>query len=300
MVKRISLVILMTVILVFLCLECYAAIKYPQYKDVKSPYVEINGNKPFFKQNEYTTKTIEHYANLDKFGRCGVAYAVVSQETMPTEDRGTIGYVTPSGWSQAKYEGVIDSTPPYLFNRCHLIGYQLAGENANEKNLITGTRYMNIEGMLPFENQVADYIKVSANRHVMYRITPVFEGNNLVASGVLMEASSVEDKGKGLSYCVFCYNVQPGVDINYADGSSKLSVKHIGSSSSSVWLRNNKVTAKGGDSKVMGYIANTNTGKFHHVWCESVDDIKEKNKASYSKREDAIVAGYVPCKRCNP
>ena len=294
---------LIVFVLLFLCLfscVCNAAVRYPKYAEVNQPYVEINGNKPFFKHNEYTARDIENYAKLDRLGRCGVAYAVVSQKTMPTEERGTIGYVTPSGWNQAKYEGLIDSTPPYLFNRCHLIGYQLAGENANEKNLITGTRYMNIEGMLPFENKVADYIRGSASRHVMYRVTPVFEGNNLVASGVLMEASSVEDKGKGLAFCVFCYNVQPGVDINYADGSSKVCEKTTGSSSSSVGFYNNKSTSKSGVSTTTGYIVNTNTGRFHHVWCESVKDIKEKNKASCSKREEAIAAGYVPCKRGNP
>jgi DNA-entry nuclease len=158
---------------------------------------------------------------LDPLGRCGVAYANVSRELMPTEERGEIGNIKPSGWNQEKYEGVVDSVPPYLYNRCHLIAYCLTAENANEKNLITGTRYMNVNGMLPFEEKVAKYLDTYDN-HVLYRVTPIFEGNNLVASGVLMEAYSVEDEGKGICFCVYCYNVQPGVKINYKTGESEL------------------------------------------------------------------------------
>ncbi len=182
-----------------------------------SPYVEINGNVPAFEESELTTQPFEIYSELDDLGRCGTAYANLGRELMPDEERGSIGMIKPSGWHTIRYDGLIEGN--YLYNRCHLIGYQLAGENANELNLITGTRYMNVEGMLPFENLVADYIKETGH-HVLYRITPVFEGNNLVASGVVMEARSVEDDG--ISFNVFVYNVQPGIIINYADGSSRL------------------------------------------------------------------------------
>lgn len=182
------------------------------------PFIAINGNKPNFTEADLTEKSFEKYSPLDSLKRCGTAFANVSKETMPKEKRGSIGQVKPSGWQTAKYD-FVDSK--YLYNRCHLIGYQLTAENANERNLITGTRYMNVDGMLPFENMVADYIKETGN-HVLYRVTPVFNGNNLVASGVQMEAMSVEDKGAGISFNVFCYNVQPGVEINYADGKSKL------------------------------------------------------------------------------
>lgn len=182
-------------------------------------YTEINENVPFFTQKEMTTKSFESYSNLDWLGRCGSAYANVSKELMPTEERGPIGMVKPSGWHTVKYPEVIEDL--YLYNRCHLIGYQLTGENANEKNLTTGTRYMNVEGMLPFENAVAEYVKETDN-HVLYRVTPRFTENNLVADGVLMEAYSVEDAGEGVSFCVFVHNVQPGVEIDYRTGESWL------------------------------------------------------------------------------
>lgn len=184
-------------------------------------WVEINNNIPFFEESEKNTETFESYSELDSLGRCQVAYANISRELMPTEERGEIGSVRPSGWNQAKYEGVIDSEPAYLYNRCHLIAYCLTAENANEKNLITGTRYLNIEGMLPFENKVANYLDENDN-HVLYRVTPVFKDDNLVASGVLMEAYSVEDGGAGICFCVYCYNVQPGVVIDYSTGESCL------------------------------------------------------------------------------
>ncbi len=182
--------------------------------------IEINDNVPFFEETELTTEAFEMYSELDDLGRCGVAYANLCQELMPTEGREGIGMIKPTGWNQEKYPGVVDSNPPYLYNRCHLIGFQLAGENANEKNLITGTRYMNVDGMLPFENQVAEYIR-ETGQHVLYRVTPVFTGENLLADGVLMEAYSVEDAGEGVSFCVFVYNVQPGVEIDYATGMSE-------------------------------------------------------------------------------
>jgi len=185
-----------------------------------NPYVEINGSTPYFTEEERTsTETFERYSDLDILGRCGVAYANICPELMPTEERGEIGQIKPTGWKQHKYEGIVDSNPPYLYNRCHLIAFCLAGENANEKNLITGTNYMNVEGMLPFEEKTAAYVDQTGN-HVLYRVTPLFEGNNLLASGVLMEAYSVEDQGEGICFCVYCYNVQPGIELDYATGNN--------------------------------------------------------------------------------
>lgn len=178
------------------------------------PYAVVNGNIPYFTESDLTTESFEYYSDLDDLGRCGTAYSSVGTELMPTEKRGSISKVKPSGWQVSKYDFVDGK---YLYNRCHLIGYQLTAENANEKNLITGTRYLNVDGMLPFENLVADYVKETGN-HVLYRVTPVFEDENLVASGVLMEAESVEDAGDGVEYCVYVYNVQPGVEIDYATG----------------------------------------------------------------------------------
>lgn len=185
-----------------------------------NPYVELDGNQPAFTEEEKAgTASYETYASLDLLGRCGPAEACVGQELMPTEERGAIGMVKPSGWHTVRYDGVVDGK--YLYNRCHLIGYQLTGENANERNLITGTRYLNVEGMLPFENQVADYVEETGN-HVLYRTTPVFKGLELVARGVQIEAWSVEDGGAGVCFNVYCYNVQPGVEIDYATGESCL------------------------------------------------------------------------------
>ena len=180
-------------------------------------YVAVNGNVPFFVQEEYTTESFEEYADLDTLGRCGVTMACIGVDIMPTEDRGDIGSVKPTGWHSVKYD-IVEGK--YLYNRCHLIGFQLAGENANKRNLITGTRYLNIEGMLPFENLVADYVKETEN-HVLYRVTPIFEGDNLVAHGVLMEGYSVEDNGEGVCFCVYAYNAQPGIVIDYATGESR-------------------------------------------------------------------------------
>ncbi|HIT10480.1 MAG TPA: DNA/RNA non-specific endonuclease [Candidatus Onthousia faecigallinarum] len=181
-------------------------------------YVVLNNNEPNFSETDYTTTSFEHYNDLDSLGRCGVAFANVGLETMPTEDRGSIGQVKPSGWHTVKYDNV---SGKYLYNRCHLIGYQLTGENANEKNLITCTRSMNTEGMLPFEDEVAEYVKDTGN-HVLYRVTPIFEGDNLLATGVEMEAKSVEDDGKGVKFNVFVYNVQDGIQIDYKTGDSSL------------------------------------------------------------------------------
>lgn len=183
--------------------------------------IEVNENKPEFTKSEITKVSFESYGELDDLGRCTTAMASIGKDLMPTKDRESISMVRPTGWDQEKYPGLVDSDPPYLYNRCHMIGFQLTGENANEQNLITGTRYFNVEGMLPYENEVADYIRSTGN-HVMYRVTPVFEGNNLLCDGVKIEALSVEDGGKGVSFNVFCYNVQPGVIIDYSDGSNKL------------------------------------------------------------------------------
>ena len=188
----------------------------PEYTE--SPYVILNDNKSNFEESDFTTESFEKYSDLDSLGRCGVAFANLSIDTMPgpDEERESISSVEPSGWINKKYDSVDGG---YLYNRCHLIGYQLSNENANEKNLITGTRYMNTEGMLPFENQVADYIN-ETNNHVLYRVTPIYEGENLVASGVQIEAESVEDNGEGICFNIYCYNVQPSIVIDYKTGES--------------------------------------------------------------------------------
>lgn len=249
-----------------------------------SPYVAVNENIPFFTDEELTTQSFETYSELDSLGRCGVAYACIGQDLMPTEDRESISEVTPSGWNNKEYDFVDGG---WLYNRCHLIGFQLTGENANEKNLITGTRSMNVDGMLLFENMTADYIKETGN-HVMYRVTPVFEGDELVPRGVLMEGKSVEDNGEGILFNVFVYNVQPGVEIDYMTGDSKLT--EAGGSESS-----EQNSAEG------EYILNTNTKKFHLPDCSSVTDMDEDNREGFSgSREELIDMGYEPCGHCNP
>lgn len=251
-----------------------------------SPYVELDGNQPGFSLEERTTDSFETYSTLDALGRCGPAYACIGQDLMPTEDRESISSVLPTGWVQAEYDFVEGGS---LYNRCHLIGFQLTGENANEENLITGTRYMNVEGMLPFENMVADYIKETGN-HVLYRATPVFEGENLVASGVVMEAFSVEDEGEGVCFHVYVYNVQPGVEIDYATGESW----ETGDSASSA------LESQAEEQKT-DYVLNTSSKKFHLPDCPSVDSISEKNRQEYhGTREELIAQGYEPCGSCNP
>jgi DNA-entry nuclease len=294
----------------------------PAYKD--SPVVEINGNVPFFTDEEKTENTFEHYSELDSLGRCQAAFACVGQETIPTEERGEIGRVRPTGWHTVKYAGVDGN---YLYNRCHLIAYSLAGENANEKNLITGTRYMNTKGMLPYEGRVADYIHITGH-HVLYRVTPIFEGDNLLASGVLMEAESMEDDG--ISFCVYCYNVQPGVSIDYATGES--SGPEFKGSGAGTSASQQEVSGKSGDIAGGGtdsgneagassdegitaekgegasgentdaaYILNTNTKKFHRPSCSSVKQISQQNRQEFTgARDELIQKGYDPCKRCNP
>ena len=268
-------------------------------------YTSVNGNVPYFTAAELTTTSFETYSDLDTLGRCGVTYACIGQDLMPTKERGSIGMVKPTGWHTVRYDDLVDGK--YLYNRCHLIGYQLTGENANTQNLITGTRYLNIEGMLPFANMVADYIQ-ETNNHVLYRVTPIFEGNNLLANGVLMEGYSVEDKGAGVSYCVFAYNVQPGIEIDYATGESKLAdgAQHEEQKTATVTPTPSPEPEKqepvtGSEASQADYILNTNTKKFHYPTCSSVNDMKEKNKQEFfGTRDETIALGYSPCGRCKP
>lgn len=258
------------------------------------PFIAINGNKPNFSEADLTTKSFEKYSPLDSLKRCGAAFANVSRETMPKEKRGSIGQIKTSGWQTVKYDFVDGKN---LYNRCHLIGYQLTAENANERNLITGTRYMNVDGMLPFENMVADYIKETGN-HVLYRVTPVFNGNNLVASGVQMEAMSVEDKGAGISFNVFCYNVQPGVEINYADGKSRLAEEPQTAKKGS---DKPKVCPTADDYAVQSYVLNNGSKKFHKPDCSGAEKINVKNKENFKgRRAELISKGYSPCGICKP
>lgn len=267
-------------------------------------YVSINNNIPYFTEAEHTTTSFEKYSRLDSLGRCGVAFANIGTDIMPTGERGSIGSVKPSGWQTIKYENVDGK---YLYNRCHLIGFQLSGENANEQNLITGTRYLNMEGMLPFENMVADYVK-ETNNHVLYRVTPIYDGNNLLASGVLMEALSVEDDGEGIKFNVFCYNEQPGITINHANGNSeaKDGSAPYGSSATATQQKEepqkqeNTIT-ESSNAVTSSYIGNKNTKKFHYTHCSSVKKMKDSNKAYLEcTRDQAISQGYSPCGNCNP
>lgn len=241
------------------------------------PYVILNGNKPDFGENLNDTLVYEEYGQLDSLGRCTEAIACIDESLMPTEDRGDIGSVKPTGWQSVKYDFVDGNS---LYNRCHLIGFQLTGENANEQNLITGTRYMNVEGMLPFENMIADYIKETGNR-VLYRVTPVFDGRELVARGVQLEACSIEDGGNGVCFNVYCYNVQPGVEIDYATGES----------------RETEFTCDHGDQM---YVLNTSSGKYHRSDCSGVKDMKPENREEFSGCYEELEAkGYEACNSCD-
>ncbi|MBD5560552.1 MAG: DNA-entry nuclease [Clostridia bacterium] len=274
-----------------------------RYEDVPpfsgQPYVAVNSNVPFFTPREITSGAFERYSNFDGLGRCGPAWASVGLELMPQDDREDISSVIPSGWNQAQVDG------EWLYNRCHLIGWQLTGENARPQNLITGTRYLNIQGMLPFENMVADYVKETGG-HVMYRATPVFVGDELVCRGVLLEGLSVEDEGDGITFCVFAYNVQPGVEINYADGSSNAEAPAVPAGTvppaeqSTPDLEPAITQVPEPAPAQAAYIGNKNTGKFHVASCASVKKMKESNKVPMSSRDEAIAGGYVPCKNCNP
>ena len=260
-------------------------------------YVEINGNIPFFTEQDWTTDAFETYSELDALGRCGTAYANVCAELMPTEPRGQIGSVRPSGWHTIRYNDLIEGN--YLYNRCHLIGYQLAGENANPRNLITGTRYLNAIGMLPFENAVDDYVDETGN-HVLYRVTPIFEGDDLVASGVLMEAYSVEDRG-ALSFCVYCYNVQPGIEIDYATGESwragEAPVTADAAGSEEAPPEEQDLPEAAADEADGGEtVCITSSGtKFHRPDCRHA-----KDGAETLTRAEAEARGYAPCGVCKP
>lgn len=257
------------------------------------PYVVLNQNEPLFTQKEkQNVKPFETYEKLDVLKRCGQAYANICREIMPKEEREAIGQVKPSGWHTAKYNELVEGN--YLYNRCHLIGYQLAGENANEKNLITGTRYLNVMGMLPFENEVDDYVEETGN-HVLYRVTPVFENDNLVASGVMMEAWSVEDQGKGVCFNVYCYNVQPGVEIDYETGESR----EAENADEIIAEMMNHDKSENEHYKEYKYVLNTNTKKYHVPECSSVSDIKKEHRKYSNENKKALKrAGYEPCKRC--
>ena len=242
-------------------------------------FVALNDNVPSFKESELTTEGYEYFSELDSLGRCGVTMASIGQELMPTEKRESISHVYPSGWVNVPYSFVDGE---YLYNRCHLIGFQLTGENDNKQNLITGTRYMNTEGMLPFENMVADYVKETGN-HVLYRVTPIFAGEELVARGVQIEAYSVEDSGEGICFNVYCYNVQPGVIIDYATGESRIDEEYLNSGEQNE------------------YVLNTNSSKFHLPSCSGATDMSEKNRQDFEgSRELLIAQGYEPCSQCNP
>ena len=287
------------------------------YRDVPAfegnPYVYVNDGEPMFTDEQRAAETgYERYGELDELGRCTAAFAVVGPETQPTEKRGSIGEVRPSGWQMAKYDFVEGK---YLFNRCHLLGYQLTGENANERNLITGTRYLNVQGMLPFENAVADYVDATGN-HVLMAVMPVFEGSELVARGVHMMAESVEDGGEGVAFNVFCYNVQPGVVIDYGTGASMLeedatplpdvsgaeSAPDAASEGAGAREASEKGATGSDEGKgVAEYVLNTNSRKFHLPSCSSVGQMSPKNREDVEDtRENLIANGYDPCKRCNP
>lgn len=250
----------------------------PDYES--EAYVVLEDNTPRFSEQDYTTQSYEVYDDLDSLGRCTQAVACIGRDLMPTEPRGAIGQVKPTGWQTAKYDFVDGK---YLYNRCHLIGFQLTGENANERNLITGTRYLNVDGMLPFENMVADYVKETGN-HVLYRVIPVFDGDNLVANGVTMEGWSVEDSGAGICFYVYVYNVQPGVEIDYATGTSCLAE-----------------SVAGENEHTQTYVVNTSSGKFHMDTCSQVASIKAENRESFTTTRSQMLAwNFVPAGCCNP
>ena len=248
------------------------------------PYVVIADNEPEFFAEDLTLESYEYFSPLDSLGRCGYAMACVGRDLMPTEDRESISSVKPSGWVQNQYDFVDGKS---LYNRCHLIGFQLTGENANELNLITGTRYCNVEGMLPFENMIADYVKETGN-HVLYRVTPIYDGKNLVARGVQMEALSVEDGGAGICFHVYVYNNQPGVTIDYATGDN--------------WADDQPQTQPAAqEPEGTLYVLNTSSKKFHDETCARGQDIREENADTFrGSREELLQMGYVPAGCCKP
>ena len=268
-----------------------------------APYVEVNGGVPAFTEDDLADAQgyYEMYSPLDLLGRPGMAAASVGRELMPTGEREGIGMIKPVGFSTVRYDDLIEDK--YLYNRCHIIGWQLTGENANERNLITGTRYMNVEGMLPFENRIASYVKKTGN-HVLYRVTPVYDGSELVCRGLQMEAWSVEDEGQGVQFHVFVYNVQPGIEIDYATGSSRRAEDSAGKEpDSGVIAAPDSPDSSDADADIpqSTYVLNRNSLKFHYAACESVADMADHNKIFSDEDRDTIVAkGYEPCKRCNP
>lgn len=280
-----------------LSIQSLAADGVPTF-DGTTPYFVFNNNVPAFSADELArTDSFEVYSNLDALGRCGVAYANICKDLMPTTERGEIGMVKPSGWQTVKYNDIIDGN--YLYNRCHLIGYQLAGENANVQNLITGTRYLNVNGMLPFENAVANYVE-RTNNHVLYRVTPVFEGNNLVASYVHIEAWSVEDSGAGICYNVFCYNAQPGITINYANGDSTPSGQVPVASTPTPETKSQPTTnsavsnPSSGGSGATVYLSATGSCYHSKNNCGRMNP----NKATATTEQNAISQGYSRCSKC--
>lgn len=275
--------------------SCISLEDIPDYQG--TPYIEINNNEPFFTQEEKTNLDVfENYSELDELGRCGAAYANVCRELMPTEPRGEIGDIKPTGWHTVKYNDIIDGN--YLYNRCHLIGYQLTGENDNARNLITGTRYLNINGMLPFENMIYEYLEAN-NNHVLYRVTPVFEDDNLVASGVLLEGYSVEDSGSGICFNVYCYNIQPGIHIDYATGDSYEEQTYVSDTStkmdSSYVDETDEISDTGTqDDSELVWISATGS-KYHSINnCGSMNP----DRATQITRKQAEEMGYSACKLC--
>lgn len=249
--------------------------------------VEIHGNVPGFKEEDNTTEPFVKLSEQDELGRCGAAEGCFGPETLAEEERGSIGHIKPSGWHTVKYPDVIEDV--YLYNRCHLLMYKLSGILDDERNLITGTRYMNTVGQLPYEEQALRYVESTSN-HILYRVTPLYEGDNLLASGVLMEARSVEDDGEGLSYCVYCYNVQPGIILDYATGESRREERPP--------LENGAESQKAGQT---AYILNTHTHKFHVPSCGSVEKIRSYHRLEFlGSREELIGQGYSPCGNCKP
>ena len=306
--RRLTAAILLLVIVLSLFTGCQKPIidldSIPEYSGVA--YVEINGNMPFFKNSELTTEGFESYSELDALGRCGVAYACIGLETMPTAEREDIASVTPTGW---EYNGISNNNTydfiegEYVYNRCHLIAHRLAGEDANEKNLITGTRYMNIDGMLTFEAIVSEYVEATGN-HVMYRVTPIFEGVEYVARGVLMEGYSVEDSGRGVCFCIFAYNVQPGVTIDYFSGVNVANGEPLPEIEPPKEPEKNdegESEPHANDGVVMDYILNTKSKKFHTPGERCANSIGENNREEYNgTRNDLIKEGYSACGICKP
>ncbi len=300
----------------------------PAYSD--SPYVVLNSNEPVFSRSEISTKAYERLGDLDRLGRCTGALACLGAEIMPSEsqERGSISEIHPTGWQSVQYKSVSGGS---LYNRCHLIGWQLTGNDAVDRNLITGTRYMNEDGMEPFECRVAEYLRRTGN-HVMYRVTPVFKGRELVARGVHMEAWSVEDEGAGVSFNVYCYNVQPNIVINYKNGDNESTIEDDRITDSSSYAKSNSNSSgtsgsssgknasssgssdrdstsnknssdqqSSGKKSSTTYVLNTNTMKFHYSFCESVRDMSSRNRENTTKsRSELIREGYDPCGRCRP